>query len=79
MPELPEVEITLRGITPHLWGTCFDHLLVWERRLRWPVPADTEHQVRGQLQCCASLKEDWLFLRSHAWHLAASRRAENQK
>jgi len=25
------------------------------------------------------LKEDWLFLRSHASQLAASRRAENQK
>ena len=48
MPELPEVETTLRGIAPHLCGTYIDRLLVWEHRLRWPVPADTEHQVRGQ-------------------------------
>lgn len=48
MPELPEVETTLRGIAPHLRGTCINHLLVRERRLRWPIPADTECQVRGQ-------------------------------
>jgi len=48
MPELPEVEITLRGITPHLRGTCIDRLLVRERHLRRPVPAGTEDQVRGQ-------------------------------
>jgi len=48
MPELPEVETTLRGIAPYLRGTCIDRLLVRERRLRWPVPADIERQVRGQ-------------------------------
>lgn len=48
MPELPEVETTLRGIAPHLRGSCIDRLLVRERRLRWPVPVDTEGQVRGQ-------------------------------
>jgi len=48
MPELPEVESTLRGIAPYLRGTCIDRLLVRERRLRWPVPADIERQVRGQ-------------------------------
>lgn len=48
MPELPEVETTLRGIAPHLRGAYIDRLLVRERRLRWPIPADTEPQVRGQ-------------------------------
>lgn len=48
MPELPEVETTLRGITPYLRGQSIDRLLVRERRLRYPIPADTEDQVRGQ-------------------------------
>jgi len=48
MPELPEVETTLRGIAPHLLGERIERLLVRERRLRWPVPADMESQVRGQ-------------------------------
>ena len=48
MPELPEVETTLRGISPHLLGAAIDRLLVRERRLRRPVPVDTETQVKGQ-------------------------------
>jgi formamidopyrimidine-DNA glycosylase len=48
VPELPEVETTLRGITPHLRGQRIDRLLVRERRLRYPIPADTEDQVRDQ-------------------------------
>ncbi|GAA5484375.1 bifunctional DNA-formamidopyrimidine glycosylase/DNA-(apurinic or apyrimidinic site) lyase [Haloferula sargassicola] len=42
MPELPEVETTLRGIAPHLLGRRFEDILVRERRLRQPVPADLD-------------------------------------
>jgi formamidopyrimidine-DNA glycosylase len=38
MPELPEVETTLRGVSPHLLGHTVRELIVQERRLRWPVP-----------------------------------------
>jgi len=48
MPELPEVETTLHGIAPHLRGKRIERLLVRERRLRYPIPTDTEDQVRGQ-------------------------------
>ena len=48
MPELPEVETCLRGIAPKLQGATITRLLVRERRLRYPVPADTESRVRGQ-------------------------------
>ncbi|MZR62869.1 bifunctional DNA-formamidopyrimidine glycosylase/DNA-(apurinic or apyrimidinic site) lyase [Alcanivorax sp. DP30] len=37
MPELPEVETTLRGIRPHLEGQVLSEVVVRERRLRWPV------------------------------------------
>ncbi|EKF74360.1 formamidopyrimidine-DNA glycosylase [Alcanivorax hongdengensis A-11-3] len=37
MPELPEVETTLRGIRPHLQGRTLRQAVVRERRLRWPV------------------------------------------
>ena len=40
MPELPEVETTLRGVSPHLVGHTVRELIVQERRLRWPVPDD---------------------------------------
>lgn len=38
MPELPEVETTRRGITPHLVGRTIRHIEVRDPRLRWPVP-----------------------------------------
>ena len=38
MPELPEVETTLRGVLPHVVGKTITEVDVRERRLRWPVP-----------------------------------------
>ena len=38
MPELPEVETTLRGVAPYLLGQRIAAVSVRERRLRWPVP-----------------------------------------
>lgn len=48
MPELPEVETTVRGIAPHLEGRRVERLLVRERRLRWPIPASVDQAVAGQ-------------------------------
>ncbi|MBK5930181.1 bifunctional DNA-formamidopyrimidine glycosylase/DNA-(apurinic or apyrimidinic site) lyase [Halochromatium salexigens] len=48
MPELPEVETSLRGIEPHLRGHLIDRLEVREPRLRWPIPPDTGERVAGQ-------------------------------
>jgi formamidopyrimidine-DNA glycosylase len=39
MPELPEVEITRRGIAPRIIGHAIRAVVVREPRLRWPVPA----------------------------------------
>ena len=38
MPELPEVEVTRRGIAPHLTGRRISAVAVRESRLRWRVP-----------------------------------------
>ena len=38
VPELPEVEVTRRGIAPHLAGRLISGVEVREPRLRWPVP-----------------------------------------
>ena len=40
MPELPEVEVTRRGLAPHLSGRVISGVAVREPRLRWPVPRD---------------------------------------
>ena len=38
MPELPEVEVTRRGIAPRLVGRRISAVAVRQPRLRWPVP-----------------------------------------
>jgi len=38
MPELPEVETTLRGLTPHLAGRRVKQVVIRHPQLRWPVP-----------------------------------------
>ena len=40
MPELPEVEVTRRGIARALTGRRISGVAVREPRLRWPVPRD---------------------------------------
>jgi formamidopyrimidine-DNA glycosylase len=47
MPELPEVETTLRGIQPHLNGASIREIIVRNASLRWPVPAEV-HRAAGR-------------------------------
>lgn len=46
MPELPEVETTLRGVAPHVLGKRVREIVVRDKRLRWPVP-DTIHEMEA--------------------------------
>ncbi|MBK1720064.1 bifunctional DNA-formamidopyrimidine glycosylase/DNA-(apurinic or apyrimidinic site) lyase [Thiocystis violacea] len=62
MPELPEVETSLRGIRPHLEGQSIDRLLVREARLRWPVPADMAERVDGQAIRSLSRRSKYLLI-----------------
>ena len=48
MPELPEVEITRRGIVEHIGGQVVSGLAVRQPRLRYPVPSDLADQLIGQ-------------------------------
>lgn len=48
MPELPEVEITRRGIEPHITGRRIVDIVVREPRLRWPVPRDLRKRLAGR-------------------------------
>lgn len=49
MPELPEVETTLRGIAPHVSGERFSAAVVRNPCLRFPVPEDLSERIAGQL------------------------------
>jgi len=48
MPELPEVEITRRGIAPHITGREIERIIVRNPRLRWPVPVRLASKVTGR-------------------------------
>ena len=47
MPELPEVETTRVGLLPHMLGKKITRVVVRDRRLRWPIPADFAEVVTG--------------------------------
>ncbi|QCP48143.1 bifunctional DNA-formamidopyrimidine glycosylase/DNA-(apurinic or apyrimidinic site) lyase [Trinickia violacea] len=49
MPELPEVEVTRRGIEPYVAGRRVERVDVRTRALRWPVPADFASTLARQL------------------------------
>ncbi len=45
MPELPEVETTLRGIAPVLKGQRIEAMVIRNAALRWPIPAEVQQAV----------------------------------
>ncbi len=48
MPELPEVEVSRMGITPHLLGQTIQTIQVRQPQLRWPVPQEIS-VLQGQV------------------------------
>lgn len=62
MPELPEVETTLRGVAPHIVGHAVVALKVREPRLRWPVPPELERNLKGQTLRHAARRGKYLLL-----------------
>jgi formamidopyrimidine-DNA glycosylase len=48
MPELPEVETTLRGITPHIVGQTVLELILRTAKLRWPLDPHLSEILPGQ-------------------------------
>lgn len=47
MPELPEVETTLRGLSPHLVGQRIHGVILRRPDLRWPIPEQIERLLPG--------------------------------
>ncbi len=62
MPELPEVETTRRGIAPALLGKRVLQAIVRERRLRWPIPADFESLIHGQIVRAVERRAKYLLI-----------------
>jgi DNA-formamidopyrimidine glycosylase len=47
MPELPEVETTLRGIAPHIINQTVCAITVRQPKLRWQIPSALPETLRG--------------------------------
>jgi formamidopyrimidine-DNA glycosylase len=47
MPELPEVEITRRGLAENLTGLTIKDAVIRNGKLRWPIPKNLPKLVRG--------------------------------
>ena len=48
MPELPEVEVTRRGIAPHVEGRTVTGVVMRRSGLRWPFPPDLPALLAGR-------------------------------
>jgi len=48
MPELPEVETSRRGISPHIIGTLITDVIIRQPQLRWKIPADLLAHIQNR-------------------------------
>ena len=75
MPELPEVETTLRGIEPWLEGQVIESLEIRQPKLRWPVDGAIE-ALRGQTIRSLRRRAKYILVDTAAgtalWHLGMS-------
>lgn len=49
MPELPEVEVTRRGVAPHLEGRVVTAVALRHSGLRWPFPSELSERLCGRV------------------------------
>jgi DNA-(apurinic or apyrimidinic site) lyase (EC 4.2.99.18)/Formamidopyrimidine-DNA glycosylase (EC 3.2.2.23) len=63
MPELPEVETVRRGLEPGLRGRRIERVIVYERRLRWPLPPGFEADLAGARIQRVERRAKYLLLR----------------
>ena len=69
MPELPEVEVTRLGISPHLMGRTLSAVNVIDGRLRWPVPNLLEKILPGQKVSSIERRGKYLLLEMDTGYL----------
>ena len=62
MPELPEVETTLRGIAPHITGKTITRAVLRQNKLRWPLHPDLAQILAGQTVKRCSRRAKYLLI-----------------
>ena len=64
MPELPEVETTLRGIRPCIEKQIIRQCISRRAKLRWPVPVDALQRLAGHAILAVSRRGKYLLLKT---------------
>lgn len=76
MPELPEVETTRLGLTPHIAGRRVTGVVVRNGDMRWPVPTDLAQRLVGEELLSLSRRGKYLLFEFSSgvvlWHLGMS-------
>ncbi|MDB5961495.1 MAG: formamidopyrimidine-DNA glycosylase [Massilia sp.] len=62
MPELPEVEVTRRGVAPHLEGRQVKRVLLRRDGLRWPFPPALSDLLAGRRILSTGRRGKYLLL-----------------
>ncbi|MBR7801030.1 bifunctional DNA-formamidopyrimidine glycosylase/DNA-(apurinic or apyrimidinic site) lyase [Undibacterium fentianense] len=62
MPELPEVEVTRLGVSPHVIGQQITALILRRDGLRWPFPSDLNTKLVGKEILSAGRRGKYLLL-----------------
>ena len=62
MPELPEVETTVRGVRPVVVGRKIHRVVVRERRMRWPVSRGLNRTLNGYHVASVSRRAKYILL-----------------
>jgi formamidopyrimidine-DNA glycosylase len=62
VPELPEVEVTLRGIAPRVVGRIISGVATREYRLRWRIPQSLRRDLPGRTVRGARRRGKYLLL-----------------
>jgi len=63
LPELPEVETTRRGLMPRVRRRRIAALVIYDPRLRWPIPRSLPKKVAGQRILGVERRAKYLLLR----------------
>ncbi|MSQ58790.1 MAG: bifunctional DNA-formamidopyrimidine glycosylase/DNA-(apurinic or apyrimidinic site) lyase [Betaproteobacteria bacterium] len=62
MPELPEVEVTRRGVAAHIEGRCITKVVIRRHDLRWPVPRELPAILPGLRVKAVNRRAKYLLL-----------------
>ncbi|AXI82526.1 bifunctional DNA-formamidopyrimidine glycosylase/DNA-(apurinic or apyrimidinic site) lyase [Xylella taiwanensis] len=66
MPELPEVETTLRGLLPYLTDQLINCLILRRRTLRWDIPSQIEGRLPGHRITALRRRAKYLLIDTNA-------------